>query len=187
MKLSRRAYILSHNEMVRPPLLFWLEDHGFDRHRDIVFIHEKRDECVAKAAAMAKALSDDVGIAVFCEADAIPSSVATDVFFSENRYHLQCVKYDTEGKHSFDRYDAFHGLIWRASGESLKKMAAEARKSNSKLCEWTTKPDGSEICECGCASIQRLAKAAGLTTGWIGKAGHAPRAASLVPRICRYA
>lgn len=187
MNLSRRAYVITKDEMVRPPLLFWLEDHGFDRHKDIVFVHEKRDECVAKAAAIKRAIDDNVGIAVFCEADAIPSSVKTDSFFSENRYAVQCVKYETETSHSFDRHDDFHALIWRASRCSLLKMAQSAKSLGKKLCEWETSEHGDSVIECGCASIKRLAKHAGLSTGWVGVAGHVPKAKSDIPRICRYA
>lgn len=172
--------------MVRPPLLWWLEDHGFARHRDIVFVHEGRDACVAKAAAMVKALKDGVDMAVFCEADALPSAAETDVFFRENRYHLQCVKYDTEGAHAFPRFDSFHTLIWRASGASLRKMAEQAQRSGDKLCEWKTSPMGDEIAECSCASIARLAKAAGLSSGWMGSAGHLPKTGRLTPRIVTY-
>lgn len=173
--------------MVRPPLLFWLEDHGFDRHRDIIFLHEGRDECVAKSLAISKALYDRVGMAVFCEADAVPSKAATDSFFTENRYHVQCVKYETEGAHAFDRHDAFHGLIWRASRDSLLKIAENAKATKTKLCEWVVSDAGDRILECGCASIARHAKQAGLSVGWVGVAGHVPRAKSIVPKVCSYA
>ena len=184
--MSRRAYIFSGNETVRAPLLFWLEDHGFNRHRDIVEIHEPRDQCVAYSAGIRKAIDDKVDMAVFCDSDALPSAAKTDVFFKENKYHLQCVRYETESLHSFDRHDAFHSLIWRASREVLLKIEQNAIKTGTKLCEWLTSEDGSMITECACKSIARHAKQCGLSTGWIGNAGHAPRTKPLVPRICIY-
>lgn len=187
MSFTRRAYIIAANEMARPPLLFWLEDHGFNRRSDIAFIHESRDVCMAWSAAIRKALEDRVDMAVFCENDAIPSAAATDQFFTENRYHLQCVKYDTENSHAFNRYDSFHTLIWRASRESLLKLAERASLEKSPICKWTYGPAGDVISECACSSIAKLAKNAGLSTGWIGNAGHAPKPSSIVPRIVRYA
>lgn len=172
--------------MVRPPLLWWLEDHGFDRHRDITFIHEARGFALAKCTAIRKAIESECDIAVFCEADAIPSAAATDSFFRENRYHVQCVKYDTENGHAFNRYDAFHSLIWRASRESLVKMAEQASKESKPLCWIETTQMGDETKACSCQSIAGLAKRAGLSTGWIGNAGHVPKTGSIVPRVVTY-
>jgi len=172
--------------MARPQLLFWLEDHGFHRHRDIVFIHESRDLPTAMAAAMKKAIDDGVSMAVFCENDALPSEASAGSFFRENRYHLQCVKYDEENGHAFDRHDSFHALIWRASRASLLKLAEVARKQRKPLCEWVRSDAGDVIQQCECSSITSLARAAGLTTGWIGVAGHVPKPKQIVPRICVY-
>lgn len=182
--MNRRAYIFTRDGMVRPQLLWWLEDHGFQRHRDIVFVQENRDQCVAYAAGIKKAVDDGVDMAVFCDCDAIPHAKATDTFFRVNRYHVQCVKYDTECAGAFDRYDAFHSLIWRASRDSLRKMVTEAQRAGLRLCEWNTSPLGDIGTECACASIERLAKACGLSTGWIGTAIHFPKAGNKLPRMC---
>lgn len=187
MKLTRKAYIIAPQEMVRPPLLWWLEDHGFDRHRDITFIHESRGVTLATCSAIRKALEDDAGMAVFCEHDAIPSAAKTDVFFRENRYHLQCVHYETERAHAFDRFDSFHSLIWRATPSVLRAMAAEAQKLGKPLCWEEHSPMGDTGVACHCQSLARLAKLAGFSTGWMGSAGHVPKAGSAVPKICRYA
>lgn len=184
--MRRKAYILSSNEMARPALLWWLEDHGFDRHRDITFVHERRDIATAKSAAMIQALKDGVDMAVFCENDALPSARETDGFFLENRYHLQCVKYATESVHAFPRFDSFHTLIWRASAQSLRKLADAARSTGRPLCWEERSETGAEITACSCASIAVLAKQAGLSTGWIGSAGHLPKSGSLVPRVATY-
>lgn len=187
MNLTRRAYILAPGEMVRPPLLWWLEDHGFDRHRDITFIHEGRGVTLATCTAMRQALTDRVGMAFFCEHDAMPSAAATDAFVQENRYHLQCVKFETETAHSFDRFDSFHSLMWRCSGETLRAMAEQARLLEKPLCWEEHSAMGDTGVACHCQSLAKLAKLAGLSSGWMGTAGHVPRAGSKVPRICRYA
>ena len=186
MNLKRRAYILAPGEMVRPPLLWWLEDHGFDRHRDITFIHEGRGVTLATCTAIRQALLDRVDMAVFCEHDAIPSARETDSFFTENRYHLQCVKYDTERLHAFNRFDSFHSLIWRASRATLVAMAEAAKKLGKPLC-WEQHSELGDVgVACHCQSLVGLAKAAGLSSGWIGNAGHLPKSGSLVPRVVTY-
>lgn len=181
----RKAYIAAANEMVRPALIFWLQSHGFTAS-DMVFIHESRGVAIAYAAAMKQAIMDRVSMAVFCDNDALPSAGRTDVFFNENRYHLQCVKSDTGVEGSYDRHDAFHTMIWRASGESLMKIALKAKELGLPLCKIETSDAGDIGAGCACSSIKDLATKAGLTTGWIGVAGHAPRQKSLVPRICSY-
>lgn len=186
MNWTRKAYIFAAGELVRPSLLFWLEDHGFHRRRDIVFIHEGRDQCIAYSAGIAKALADGVEMALFADCDADPSEHATGSFLRENRYHLQCVKYATECAAAFDRHDDFHSLMWRASRASLLAIQSEAVKTGSRLCEWRTDALGTIGQECACASIARHARNAGLTTGWVGRANHVPRTSSGIPRICRY-
>ncbi len=187
MTRRRKAYIIAPGEMTRPQLLFWLEDHGFNRHRDITFIHESRGVTLATCAAIRQALSDEVDMAVFCEHDALPSARETDSFFLENRYHLQCVKYDTERVHAFNRFDSFHSLIWRASGASLRAMAQVAKTQGKPLCyEQHSEFGDMGIC-CHCQSLANFAKAAGLSTGWVGNAGHVPKQSSIVPRIVTYA
>ena len=186
MNYKRHAYILSPNEMCRPPLLWWLEDHGFDRHRDIFFENSRRGQVHAVNRCISAAIQSGCSMAVFCEGDAIPHSLKSDKFFTENRFHVQCVKYDTGKKNSFDDHDSFHCLIWRASRESLIKMANQAEKENKTLCWEETTPRGDQVLKCHCTSIAYLAKQAGLTVGWMGNAGHIPKENSGIPELALY-
>ena len=183
--MNRLAIIFAApDHRVAPDLIFWLMRHGFTE-KDFLFVNEPRDQNVAYNFGFNLALGCERDLFVFADCDMHPFA-ATDSFFRENKYAVQCVRYPTEHIHAWGGQDAFHTGIWRASRATLTTIQKHCQKKGVPVFKWNTPGDGAKINGCACSSLASHAKDCGLSTGWVGDCGHLPRAELKMPAVICY-